>query len=113
MTDAPSPAGALRALLATLVKAALIPDETRRAEFRREAAELRGQLAGQDLSALKPDGLWGLAVRDAEAPELRSEETQVSLTMPQACPVALDTLLGPQFDFEELVKRVRDSAATG
>ncbi len=113
MTDVPSPAGALRALLATLVKAALIPDEARQAGFQREAADLRRELAERDLSALKLDGLWGLAVRDAEAPDLRPEETQTSLTMPQTCPVALDALVGPHFDFDAQVKRVRESAATG
>ncbi|TNC08217.1 hypothetical protein FF100_29800 [Methylobacterium terricola] len=113
MTEPTSPAATLRALLATLVKAALIADEARVAVWRREAAELHGRLAGQDLSALKLDGVWTLAVREAEAPDLRPDETQVSLTLPQDCPLALDAVAGPGFDFDAAVDRVRKSASTG
>ncbi|AWN48753.1 hypothetical protein DK419_22315 [Methylobacterium terrae] len=113
MTDPTSPAATLRALLATLVKSALVADEARIAAWRREAAELHERLAGQDLSALKLDGLWALAVREAEAPDLRPDETRVSLTLPQACPLALADLAGPGFDVEAAADRVRQSAATG
>jgi hypothetical protein len=113
MTDPTSPAATLRALLATLVKSALIADEARLAAWRREAAELHGRLAGQDLSALKLDGIWTLAVRDAEAPDLQPDETQVSLTMPQACPLSLDELTGSGFDVDAAIDRVRKSASTG
>ncbi|MGY2048444.1 hypothetical protein [Methylobacterium sp. JK268] len=113
MTDAvPTPA-LLRALLATLVKAALIPDPVRLAGFRAEAAAQHRALAGRDLSGLKLDGIWALAVRDAEAPALRAEETAVSLTLPQTCPLPLDALTGQDFDFEAAAARVRASAATG
>ncbi|TGD94707.1 hypothetical protein [Methylobacterium nonmethylotrophicum] len=114
MTEtARNPAATLRALLATLVKAALIPDEARVAAWRREAAELHGRLAGQDLSALTLDGIWTLAVREAEAPDLQPDETQVSLTMPQSCPLTLDEVAGPGFAFDAAVDRVRKSASTG
>ncbi|AWN50339.1 hypothetical protein [Methylobacterium sp. 17Sr1-1] len=113
MTDSTSPAATLRALLATLVKSALIADEARLAAWRREAADLHGRLRGQDLSALKLDGIWTLAVREAEAPELRPDETQVSLTMPQSCPLSLDELTGSGFDADAAIDRVRKSASTG
>ncbi|UHC15386.1 hypothetical protein LRS73_23210 [Methylobacterium currus] len=113
MTDPTSPAATLRALLATLVKAALIADEVRLAAWRQEAAALHGRLAGRDLSGLKLDGIWILAVRGAEAPALRPDETQVSLTLPQACPLPLDAVAGPGFRFDEAVGRVRKSASTG
>lgn len=113
MTDPTSSAATLRALLATLVKSALIADDARLAAWRREAAEMQGRLAGQDLSALKLDGIWTLAVRDAEAPDLRPDETQVSLTMPQSCPLALGELIGPGFDVDAAIDRVRKSASTG
>ncbi|MET7241933.1 hypothetical protein ABZT49_01055 [Methylobacterium sp. EM32] len=113
MTDPTSPAVTLRTLLATLVKSALIADEARTAAWRREAVDLHGRLGGQDLSALKLDGIWTLAVREAEAPDLRPDETQVSLTMPQSCPLPLDDLTGPGFDVDAAIDRVRKSASTG
>ncbi|GJD65254.1 hypothetical protein [Methylobacterium frigidaeris] len=113
MTDPTSPAATLRALLAILVKSALIADEARLAGWRREAADLHRRLGGQDLSALKLDGIWTLAVREAEVPDLRPDETQVSLTMPQSCPLSLDELTEPGFDVDGAVDRVRKSASTG
>ncbi|KMO35651.1 hypothetical protein VQ02_17005 [Methylobacterium variabile] len=115
MTDptSDSPAATLRALLAALVKAALIADEARVAAWCREAEEMNRRLSDQDLSGLKLDGIWTLAVREAEAPALRPDETQVSLTMPQACPLPLDALAGPGFDVDDAVDRVRKSASTG
>jgi hypothetical protein len=95
------------------VKAALIADEARVAAWCREAEEMNRRLSDQDLSGLKLDGIWTLAVREAEAPALRPDETQVSLTMPQACPLPLDALAGPGFDVDDAVDRVRKSASTG
>lgn len=113
MTDPTSPAATLRALLATLVKAALIADKARITAWRREAAALHGRLAGRDLSGLELDGIWILAVREAESPELRPDETQVSLTLPQACPLPLDAVAGPGFDADAAIERIRKSASTG
>lgn len=113
MTDPTSPAATLRSLLSTLVKAALIADEAREAGWRREATALHQDLAGRDLSGLKLDGIWTLAVREAEAPDLRPDETLVSLTLPQDCPLTLDAVAGPGFDYDAAVNRVRKSASTG
>lgn len=107
-------ASRIRSLLANLLRAALISDEARSAAFRdaaaRDHAALRTEPPG---AAVKLDGLWTLAVRDAEAPDLRAAEDRVALGMPAACPFALDEILGAGFDLDAAVARVRKSAATG
>ncbi|MDR7038544.1 hypothetical protein J2X36_003310 [Methylobacterium sp. BE186] len=105
----------VRTLLANLVKAALMSEDRASLLWREEAAQalasLRAKPAG--LAALKIDGLWSLAVQEAEAPDLRPGEGRVSFTLPVQSPLSLDELAAPGFDIDEGVERIRKSAATG
>ncbi|AWN41450.1 hypothetical protein [Methylobacterium durans] len=105
----------VRTLLANLVKAALMSEDRASLLWREEAAQALASLRAdpEGLTGLKIDGLWSLAVQEAEAPDLRAEEGRVSFTLPANCPFALDELGAPGFDIDEAVERVRKSAATG
>lgn len=105
----------VRTLLASVVKAALMSDDRAsllwREEARRALQGVRDQ--AEAARALKLDGMWTLAVREAEAPEFIDQETQVQFGLPAACPFTLDELVAPGFDVDAAVERVRKSAATG
>ena len=103
-----------RTLLANLVKAALMSEDRASALWREEAAQAQAALAARPgaAAALKLDGLWSLAVREAEAPDLRDTEGQVSFGLPVACPFSLDELTRPNLDIDAAVERIRKSAAT-
>ena len=105
----------VRTLLASLVKAALMSEDRTSALWREEAAQAQASLsaAPEAAAALKLDGLWSLAVQEAEAPDLRDAEGQVSFGLPAACPFTLDALTDPRFDIDEAVERIRKSASTG
>ncbi|GBU18283.1 MULTISPECIES: hypothetical protein [Methylobacterium] len=112
MTEAASTA---RTLLSGLVKAALMSDDRASLLWREEAARGLAALraAPEAARALRLDGLWTLAVQDAEAPEFREEEGRVSFGLPAACPFGVEELLDEGFGLDEAVERVRKSAATG
>lgn len=113
--DGASPAALVRGCLASLMKAALISDDVQSLHWRQDAARLRhGLVAGSgDLSNLKIDGLWWLAVGDAEAPDLRERESQVEFGQPKICPFTLAELTAPDFDIDRAVQHLRETAATG
>lgn len=118
MTDpAPeTPAALVRAFLATLMKAALTSDDRHGFAWRREAAGLRTAIAAADPAALEPlkiDGLWWLAVGDAEVPELQAEEGKIEWGQPKTCPFGLAEIAAPDFDIDVAVQHLRETAATG
>ena len=87
----------VRTLLANLVKAALMSEDRASALWREEAAQALASVRAcpHAVEGLKIDGLWSLAVREAEAPDLRAEEGQVSFTLPVDCPFALGEFVAP------------------
>ncbi|GJE26216.1 hypothetical protein [Methylobacterium organophilum] len=105
----------VRDALADLVRAALVSDDGRSLAFRQAAAERIVALAADPpaVDSMRIDGAWMLAVKAAESPVLRPEEGQVSLTLPEACPIPLAALTGPGFDVDAAVEQIRKAAATG
>lgn len=105
----------LQILLASLVKAALTTDDAASLRWRDEAERAQAALAAEanESGDLKIDGIWTLAVRDAESPDLQASGGRVSLGMPAACPFRLDELKTPGFDVDSAVERIAASASTG
>lgn len=105
----------VRTLLASVVKAALMSDDRASLLWREEAIRALDTVRAQADAAgsLKLDGLWWLAVQEAEAPDLADQEGQVSFGLPVECPFSLDELIAPGFDVDAAVERVRKSASTG
>ncbi|WP_128560578.1 hypothetical protein [Methylobacterium crusticola] len=113
---APKPADLVRAFLANLMKAALTSNDAHSLAWRTEAARLRGEIVHSDpgaLARLKLDGLWWLAVGDAESPDLRPEEGQIEYGQPKTCPFTLEEITAAAFDVDLAVDRLIKSAATG
>ncbi|MFE1603329.1 hypothetical protein [Methylobacterium sp. ID0610] len=114
--DAHKPAELVRAFLANLQKAALTSNDQHSFEWRQEARQLRDRILTADpaaLARLKIDGLWWLALTDAETPELRPEEGQIEFGQPKRCPFTLVEIAAPDFDVDQAVNRLLKSAATG
>ena len=105
----------VRDALSELIKAALVSDDGKSLAYR-EAA--RTQLAGlvaapPDPAALRMEGAWTLAIREAESPERAAEQGQVNLTLPRQPPFTLDALLKAGFDVDAAVDHIRKIASTG
>ncbi|WP_246696819.1 hypothetical protein [Methylobacterium planeticum] len=106
----------MRAFLADLLKAALTSNDQHSQTWRREAAALRAKILGLDATALEPlkmDGLWWLAIGDAETPELRPEEGQIEWGQPKICPFTRAAITAADFDIDRAVQHLRETAATG
>lgn len=105
----------LRHLLACLVKAALMGDDRASALWREEARQDHARITADPstVAHLKIDGMWTLAVGDAEAPEFRAAEGQVEFGLPALCPFTLGEIAAPDLDIDAAVERIRQSAATG
>lgn len=105
----------LRHLLANLVKAALMGDDRASLLWREEARQDHARIAADpdSVQALKIDGMWTLAVGDAEGPEFREAEGQVEFGLPALCPFTLAEIAAPDLDIDRAVERIRKSAATG
>jgi hypothetical protein len=110
-------AHAIRHVLAHRIRAALIADEQHAAAERREALRvhdaLRREADPAALAAIRLDGLWTAAIRDAETRDLHRQAVQVSMTLPTYCPVTLGELVEPGLKLAELEERIRNAAATG
>ena len=113
--DADSHAALLRGFLASLMKAALISDDAAGQDFRAEATRRRQAFLARDgeMPPLKLDGIWWLAVGDAETPEMRERADRIEYGQPKTCPFTLDELTAPDFDTDRAVQRLREAAATG
>ncbi|WP_019904749.1 hypothetical protein [Methylobacterium sp. 77] len=105
----------LQTFLASLVKAALISDDATSLRWRDETRRAQAALVAdsQAVAGLKIDGIWTLAVREAEAPEFCASESRVSFGMPVACPFTLAEVTDAGFDIDAGVERIADSASTG
>ena len=105
----------VRDVLAELIKAALISDDQIGLDCRRAAARAQQALADDppDPSSLKIDGAWTLAIQEAEKPELQPLEGQVNLTLPRGSVIGFAALVRSDFDVDDAVKRIRESASTG
>src|ERR1700712_328123 len=110
-----TPAALVRGFLPNLMKAALTADDQHSQAWRQKAKRLRSQFAATPsaLESLKIDGLWWLAVGDAEAPELRSEEKMIEWGQPKTCPFTLAEICRADFDIDGAVQHLRETAATG
>ena len=110
-----SPAALVRSFLANLMKAALTADDQHSLAWRQKAKRLRQQMIATPsaLVSLKIDGLWWLAIGDAEAPEFRSEEKMIEWGQPKTCPLTLAEICAPEFDIDRAVQHLRETAATG
>lgn len=110
-----TPAALVRSFLANLMKAALTADDTRSQAWRQKARHLRQQMLAvpTGLENLKIDGLWWLAVGDAEAPELQAEEKMIEWGQPKICPFTLVEIQAPEFDVDRAVQHLRETASTG
>jgi hypothetical protein len=115
MPEAAAKMTTLQTLLASLVKAALISDDTESLRWREEARRAHAALVADAEAAksLKIDGIWTLAVGEAESPEFQASEGRVSFGLPAACPLTLDELIDPGFDVDLAVERIAGSASTG
>ena len=106
----------LRRFLDLLVRVALNPDAPGAAGWRTEAETIQAALAAVPEAArpaLKLDGLWTLAVRDAERdPAVRNGQT-VNPVLPVACPFDMAALTGTGFDVDDAAASIRASASTG
>ena len=113
--EAPTPASLVRGLLANLMKAALISSDAQGMQWRDEATRFQHAIAARsdELGNLKIDGLWWLAVNDAETPELQASEGQIQWGQPKTCPFTLDELAAPDFDINRGVQHLRETASTG
>ncbi|NEU13814.1 hypothetical protein G3T14_17005 [Methylobacterium sp. BTF04] len=105
----------LRHLLSSLVKAALMGDDHASVRWREEARRDHARIMADPaaVQSLKIDGMWTLAVADAEAPEFREAEGQVGFGFPALCPFTLPEITDPDFDIDAGVERIRKSASTG
>jgi hypothetical protein len=105
----------VRDALAELIKAALISDDSRSLTCRDAGRAKLAALADDppDPASLRMDGAWTLAIQAAETPDLAPQEGQVNLTLPRACPFALDAILAPGFDVDAAVDHIRKIASTG
>lgn len=105
----------VRSLLSSLVKAALMGDDRASLLWREEARQSHARIAADPsaVATLKIDGMWTLAVGDAEAPEFREAEGQVEFGLPALCPFTLEEITAPDLDIDAAVERIRGSAATG
>ena len=113
----------VRDALSELIKAALVSDDGKSLGYREAARGLLAGLAAQppDPAAVRMEGAWTLAIREAETPERAAEQGQVNLTLPRASPFALDALLDPSFEaahvvsmnVDEAVDHIRKIASTG
>ncbi len=105
----------VQAVLANLIKAALVSDDALSLDFRKKAAAAQRALAADPPppDSVKIDGIWTLAIREAESPDLQPEEGRVNLTLPQTSVIALDELAAPDFDVDAAVERIAQSASTG
>lgn len=114
-TDPATPVTLMRGVLAGLMKAALISDDHEGQRWRQDAVRQRETLLSRnaDLSELKLDGIWWLAVGDAETPDLRERADRVEYGQPKICPFTLDELTAEDFDVDRAVQRLRETAATG
>ena len=114
-TDPDSPAALVRGILASLMKAALISDDHEGQRWRAEAVRQREALLakGGDLSTLKLDGIWWMAVADAETPEMRERADRIEYGQPKTCPFTLDAITARDFDIDRAVQHLRETAATG
>ncbi len=108
----------LRRLLDVLVRLALAPDAAQAIGWRAEAGRAQAALAAVP-EAARPavgprlDGLWTLAVRDAESdPAVRDGET-VNPVLPVACPFDVEALAAPGFDLEGAAAQIRATASFG
>lgn len=120
MTEPHVLAYAITALLAALIRSALLSDDAATAA-RRQALDaheavrvaLDGTNGADHLGTLKLDGLWALAKSSADMPELGQHALQVSRQLADACPLTLGDLVGPGLAMAELEERIRDAASTG
>lgn len=105
----------VRPLLSSLVKAALMGDDRASLLWREEARQSHARILADPsaVANLKLDGMWTLAVGDAEAPEFREAEGQVEFGLPALCPFTLREIAAPDLDIDAAVERIRGSAATG
>ena len=116
MSDDPeTPASVVRGMLASLMKAALISSDAQGMQWRGEAGRFHQALVARsgELGNLKIDGLWWLAVNDAETPELEASEGQIQWGQPKTCPFTIDEIAAPDFDINGAVQRLRETASTG
>jgi hypothetical protein len=115
MADTETPAALVRGFLASLMKAALIADDGKGLAWRQDAARRHEAICRRagEMADLKLDGLWWLAVGDAETPELREQADRIEYGQPKVCPFALAELIAPDFDIDRAVQHLRETAATG
>ncbi len=104
---------ALRRLLAALVKAALVSDPALTARYRDEAADAQRRVAGLDPSGVKLDGLWTMAVAEAEGDRDVRRSEDANPTLPVTCPLPLEDLTGPGFDAGIAASRIRETSSFG
>ena len=106
----------VRDALAELIKAALISDDATSLACREAGRAKLAALGADPPDAGEPAHGRRLDAGDPARPRRRSSATprgQVNLTLPRACPFALDELIAPGFDVDRAVERIRKSASTG
>ncbi|MCJ2012047.1 hypothetical protein [Methylobacterium sp. J-076] len=113
--DVATPASLVRGFLSSLMKAALISKDAQGMQWRDEATRLQRLIVERsgELGNLKIDGLWWLAVNDAETPELEASEGQIQWGQPKTCPFTISELSSKEFNISYAVQHLRETASTG
>lgn len=109
----------LRTLLSMIVRAGFVADAAAHPPWRQAALRSLDDLRTIGLAPISSelgshlDGIWTLAVQDAQSdPIVRGEET-VQPRLQRASLFSLEDLLAPGFDFDRAAERVTRSASTG
>lgn len=113
--DGETPAALVRGFLGSLLKVALIASDAKGISWRQEAASQHAAILARrdEMANLKLDGLWWLAVGDAETPELRAQADHIEYGQPKVCPFTLAEIVASDFDIDRAVQHLRETAATG
>lgn len=104
----------LRQALVHLLKLHAWPGSQAAAHWRAEAvgflADAQDRFSPSMRQRLRLDDLYGTALDQARA---ETDESGPPCSLPEACPFALDDLLGGRRDITELVAKLNDSARPG
>ena len=99
-----------RLILVHLIKAVSVPDTESILHWRSEVVafhrDLLDRVTPSMAARLNLDKLWQQASKQAEA-DLAVYGQDVAAALPQACPLGMQQILAPHFDFDAAVEAVR------
>jgi hypothetical protein len=101
-----------RQILVHLLKAVSVPDEQLLLTWRKEAVAFQGEILDR-ISPSMPRRinigvLWPRAIRQAAA-DLAVHDQKVVGSLPQRCPLSIEQIIAPDFDFIATVESLRQA----